>query len=276
MEAKRETTVAVAYGGRLIGLIGLSDTIKQDAPETVAELRRLGMEPMMITGDNERTARAVASQVGIEKVLARVLPNEKADRVRGLQQQGHRVVMVGDGINDAPALMQADVGIALGAGTDIAMESADLIIIGNGLGGVLDAYHIGTSSYSKTKQNLAIAFAFNGVGVPLAVTGIVQPVWAMVAMLAGVTFVLVNSFGGRLVPRRRAMAAEVRMASLSVPSLHCGNCLSNVMEAVSDLQEVVSVEGDEQSKLVLVRYRGGEDVEDRIRKKIEDAGHIVA
>jgi len=275
MEEKGQTTIAVAYDSRLVGLIGLSDTIKQDAPEIVDELKKLGIEPMMITGDNERTAIAVASTVGIEKVLARVLPNQKADKIRELQQQGHRVIMVGDGINDAPALMQADIGIAIGAGTDIAIESADVIIIGDRLSAILDAYHIGTNSYSKTKQNLAIAFSFNGVGVPAAVTGLVGPIWAMVAMLSSVTFVLVNSFGGRFMPKTKKKEEDVRTISLNVPSLHCETCLSNVMKAVSDLHEVVSVEGDVESKLVLVRYRSGDDVEGRIRKKITGAGHTV-
>jgi P-type E1-E2 ATPase len=155
----------------------------------------------MITGDNERTARAVAHAVGIERVLARVLPGEKAARIRQLQAGGRRVAMVGDGINDAPALMQADVGIAIGAGTDIAIESSDVILVGGRLGGVVEAYHIGRRSYRKTVQNLSLAFTFNGIGVPAAATGLVHPVWAMVAMALSVSAVLLNSFGGRLLPR---------------------------------------------------------------------------
>ncbi|MBI4312031.1 MAG: HAD-IC family P-type ATPase, partial [Chloroflexi bacterium] len=157
---------------------------------------------VMITGDNWRTAKAVAAQVGISEVLAGVLPHEKAEQIRELQRQGYRVAMVGDGINDAPALMQADVGIAIGTGTDIAIESADIILVGDRVGGVVDAYFIGKSSFHKTVQNVALAFAFNGIGVPAAVTGFVHPVFAMIAMAASVTAVLLNSFGGRLMPRR--------------------------------------------------------------------------
>jgi len=190
----------------VVGLIAIADTLKEDAREAIARMKAAGLEPIMITGDNERTARAVADAVGIEEVLAGVLPDEKAAKVRELQAAGMngrspaRVVMVGDGINDAPALMQADVGIAIGAGTDIAIESSDVILMGDRLGGVVDAYHIGRRSYRKTVQNLILAFAFNGIGVPAATTGLVHPVWAMLAMVLSVSAVLLNSFGGRLIP----------------------------------------------------------------------------
>ncbi len=164
------------------------------------------VEAVMITGDNWRTARAVAAQVGIDRVVAEVPPNEKAEEVRAIQRRCGRVAVVGEGINDTPAVMQADVGIAIGAGTDIAIESADIVLVGESLGGVMEAYRIGRNSFAKTVQNVALAFAFNGIGVPAAVTGLVHPVWAMIAMAASVSVVLLNSFGDRLVriPRRRS------------------------------------------------------------------------
>jgi len=185
----------------LLGAIAVADTLKDDAAETIARMKAAGLRPLMLTGDNARTARVIAAAVGIEQVRAEVLPDEKAAQVRQLQQAGERVAMVGDGINDAPALMQADVGIAIGAGTDIAIESSDIILVSERLGGVMDAYFIGRSAYRKTVQNLLLAFAFNGIGVPLAVTGLVHPVWAMIAMVLSVSAVLLNSFGGRLLPR---------------------------------------------------------------------------
>lgn len=199
LEADGKTVVLVASDGQMLGLIAVGDTLKEDAREAVARMKEAGMEPVMITGDNWRTAQAVARHVGIDRVMAEVLPSDKANEVRKMQLDGHSVAMVGDGINDAPALMQADVGIAIGAGTDIAMESADIVLVGDKLGGVVDAYHIGRSSFTKTVQNVSLAFAFNGIGVPAAVTGLVHPVWAMIAMAASVTVVLVNSFAGRLV-----------------------------------------------------------------------------
>ena len=275
MEEKGQTVITIGYDGKLIGLISLADTVKEDAVETIARLKDLGIEPIMITGDNERTASAVANVVGIERALAKVLPDQKANMVRELQDEDHKVIMVGDGINDAPALMQADIGIAIGAGTDIAIESADVIIVGNKLSSILDAYYIGRSSYGKTKQNLALAFSFNGIGVPAAITGLVHPVWAMVAMAASVTVVLLNSFGGRLIPKPGRELEAVRSIKLKVPSMHCQMCVSTVTQSVSELEEVLSVEGNIEKKEIAIRYRGEKDVEDRIKKNIIDEGHIV-
>lgn len=159
-------------------------------------MKSAGITPIMITGDNQRTAESVAAEVGIKRVMAEVLPDDKTREIRDIQAENVRVAMVGDGINDAPALTQADIGIAIGAGTDVAIESADIVLMGNRLGGVMDTYEIGKNSYSKTKQNLFIAFGFNGIGVP-AMTGLVHPVFSMLAMLASVTLVLGNSFGGQ-------------------------------------------------------------------------------
>ena len=200
MEAQAETVIAVAREGRLLGLVGIADEIKPDAAETVSRLRQRGIETLMVTGDNVRTAAAVAARVGITEFRASALPQEKAEIVRELQGQGHRVLMVGDGINDAPALTQADIGVAIGAGTDIAIESSDIVLVGNRLSAVVDARDIGISSFRKTKQNLAVAFTFNGIGVPLAVTGLLGPVWAMGGMVLSVSTVLANSFGARLRP----------------------------------------------------------------------------
>ncbi len=198
LQVAGQTVVAVAVDGAVLGLLAIRDALKPDARETVARLRELNIEPVMLTGDNARTAQVVAAEVGIEQVFAGVLPGEKAEQVRQLQATGKRVAMVGDGINDAPALMQADVGIAIGAGTDIAIESADVVLTSGRLGAIVDAFYIGRRSYRKTAQNLILAFAFNGIGVPLAVTGLVPPYWAMLAMIASVSAVLLNSFGGRL------------------------------------------------------------------------------
>ncbi len=198
MEDTAQTVIAVAADGHLLGLIGIADEIKPDARQGIERLRLAGITPIMVTGDNRRTAEAVAGAVGIEDVRAELLPQDKSRVVRSLQHVGLRVLMVGDGINDAPALTQADIGMAIGAGTDIAIESSDIVLVSGRINSIAEARDIATSSYTKTKQNLAMALAFNGIGVPLAVTGIVGPIWAMIAMITSVTLVLTNSFGARL------------------------------------------------------------------------------
>ena len=208
LEDRGLTVVGVARDGQLLGLVAIGDRIKDDAAEAIQRIKDAGITPVMITGDNRRTAHAVADEVGIDRVLAEVLPDDKAAEVRRLQQEGQRVAMVGDGINDAPALTQADVGFAIGAGTDIAIESADIVIMSERLGAVMDAHEIGVRSYKRTKENLALAFAFNGIGVPAATTGFVHPVWAMVAMVASVTAVLGNSFRGRMLRRLRGQTGH--------------------------------------------------------------------
>lgn len=201
---------------------------------------------------------------------AEVLPQDKAEAVRELQRQGHRVAMVGDGVNDAPALMQADVGMAIGAGTDIAIESADVVLIGERLGAVVDAYHIGRNSYRKTLQNLSLAFAFNGIGVPLAVTGLVNPAWAMVAMIASVTTVLTNSFAGRLLPKRRQ--GQRKQVEFVIANMHCENCLRTIRNAVCRLPGVEEVTGDPVRQSVTVTYHEGNVTRGGIREAIVESG----
>lgn len=197
LEEAGRTVIAVARDGRALGCLALGDTIRAEARGAVDELRKAGVTPVMVTGDNERAARRVAYDLGIDEVHAGILPDGKAEIVRRLQADRSRVAMVGDGINDAPALMQADVGIAMGGGTDIAIESADIIILSNRLDALPVARSISRTSYHKMLQNVTLAFLFNGIGIPAAATGLVYPVWAMVAMAASVTAIFFNSLWGR-------------------------------------------------------------------------------
>lgn len=195
LETSGRTVIAVARDGRTLGIVALGDALRPDAVSTVAALRKAGLGTILVTGDNERAAQRVGRDVGIDEIHAGVLPQDKARMVRELQING-RVAMVGDGINDAPALMQADIGIAMGSGTDIAIESADIIILSNRLDALPVARDISRRSYSKMVQNVALAFLFNGLGIPLAATGLIHPVWAMVAMAVSVTAIFVNSLWG--------------------------------------------------------------------------------
>lgn len=196
LESGGHTVIGLAGGGALVGLLALGDALRPDAAETVQRLHSLGIKTSVVTGDNEHAARYFARAAGIEEVHARVLPADKAVLIRKLQER-RRVAMVGDGINDAPALMQADVGIAFGSGADIAIESADVIILNQRLAAVLEAYAVSRYSYRKIVQNVTLAFLFNGVGIPAAATGLVYPIWGMVAMSASVTSIFINSLWGR-------------------------------------------------------------------------------
>ncbi len=196
LEELGRTVIAVASNGHALGIIALGDRLRADAAKTIAALSKAGIKPILLTGDNARAANRVARETGIEEVHAGVLPDRKAEIIRRLQQAG-RVAMVGDGINDAPALMQADVGIAMGSGTDIAIESADIIILGNRLESILVARDISRRGYRKMVQNVVLAFCFNGIGIPIAATGLIYPVWAMAAMAGSVTAIFFNSLWGK-------------------------------------------------------------------------------
>ena len=182
LEAEGRTAIHAGWDGRVRGVLAVADTLKEDAPGAVAELSAMGMEVAIITGDNRRTAASIARQVGITTVLAEVLPADKAGEVRRLQGQGRVVAMVGDGINDAPALVQADLGIAIGTGTDVAIESSDITLLSGDLGGVATAIRLSRRTFRTILQNLGWAFGYNVAALPLAVMGALDPVIAGAAM----------------------------------------------------------------------------------------------
>jgi Cu+-exporting ATPase len=189
LSAKGKTTIFIGIGREIVGLIAVADTLKPDAGNTVNALHRLGIEVGMITGDNPRTANAIASEIGIDRVLAEVLPENKAAEVKLLQQQGKVVAMVGDGINDAPALAQADIGIAIGTGTDIAIETADITLIGGELKNIVTAIALSKRTMKTIKQNLFWAFAYNVVLIPVA-AGILYLVFKNGGVPSSLRFIL--------------------------------------------------------------------------------------
>ena len=191
-EEKGQTTMIVVENKKIIGIIGVADTIKEDSKQAIQQLHEQGYKTIMITGDNERTAKAIAKQVGIDQAIARVLPGDKSKKVEQLQKQG-MVAFVGDGINDAPALKQANVGIAIGTGTDIAIEAGDIVLAKGNLIGVVQAINLSKATFSKIKQNLFWAFFYNVVAIPLAISGILSPVIAELAMALSSITVVTNA-----------------------------------------------------------------------------------
>ena len=191
-EEEGKTTMIVAENGKVIGAIAVADAVKDDSVKAIAALKRRGYRTVMITGDNETTAKAIAKQVGIDEVIANVLPEEKAKKIVELQRRG-MVAFVGDGINDAPALKQSNVSIAMGSGSDIAIEVGDIVLVKGSLIGVVQAINLSKATFRKIKQNLFWAFGYNVVAIPLAVAGVLNPIVAELAMALSSISVVTNA-----------------------------------------------------------------------------------
>lgn len=193
LESDGKTAMLIGLENQLAGVIAVADTVKETSKTAIQRMHEQGLEVIMLTGDNQRTADAIGKQVGIDRVIAEVIPEQKADEVRKLQQEGKKVAMVGDGVNDAPALAVADIGMAIGTGTDVAIEAADITLMRGDLNSVADSVQISAKTMRNIKQNLFFAFFYNSASIPVAAIGLLAPWVAGAAMAFSSVSVVLNA-----------------------------------------------------------------------------------
>lgn len=269
--------------GVYLGAIAAADVLKTDSKEAVAQMKQLGLEVVMLTGDQEATARTVADRAGIERVIAQVLPGEKANAIKQIQAQGKKVLMVGDGINDAPALVTADVGMAIGAGTDIAMESADVVLMSGSLQGVANAIRLSKATIRNIRQNLFWAFFYNCLGIPIAAGALylpfgiqLSPMIGAAAMSFSSVFVVTNALRlRRFTPlgSKQQHKEEKNMTTvIKVEGMMCTHCKAMVEKVCKAVPETEDAVVDLQAKTVTVTGRAALEA---LKKAIVDAGYEV-
>jgi len=230
----------------------------------------------MLTGDSRTVAESVARQLGIDEVYAELMPAEKVKVIEDLQQSGHKVAMVGDGVNDAPALVQSDVGIALGAGTDVAMESAGVVLVSDQIGKVLSAVLLGRASHRKMKQNIAVAVLFNFVGMGLAVAGMITPAIAIGVMVFSIFAILLNTLSLSRIDLGQDHNAEnvsVVEMELTAPGMVCEGCAQKITQGLMALEGVQKVLPDVKAKRVHVLHDPSRTTEEQLRDSVKKLGY---
>ena len=299
LAAEGKTPLFFARAGKLMGVIAVADVVKPTSAQAIRELSGLGMEVVMLTGDNAKTAQAIQRQVGVDRVVAEVFPQDKEKEIRRLQENGKKVAMVGDGINDAPALARADVGIAIGAGTDVAIESADIVLMKSDLLDVSTAIQLSKAVICNIKQNLFWAFIYNIIGIPIA-AGVfflsfgwkLNPMLGAFAMSFSSVFVVSNAlrlrwFRAKHDPFLESRQAEVNMENiyqkgvfqsmekvLFIEGMVCGNCVKHVHKALTELAGVQEAAVELESKTATVRLDSSVS-DDALKAAVEDAGYTL-
>ena len=280
-----KTVLYFSRGKELIGIIAVADIIKETSADAIQALTRMGLEVIMLTGDNSRTAEAISKQVGLNRVIAEVLPVDKEREIRKLQDKGKKVVMVGDGINDAPALARADVGIAVGAGTDIAIESADIVLMKSDLFDVVSAYSLSKAVMRNIKQNLFWAFIYNIIGIPVAAGvffgafgWLLNPMLAAGAMSFSSVSVVLNALRLNTWKPKRVNISQngketvTMQKTLKIEGMSCMHCVNAVSKALIAINGVENAEVDLDKKLAVVEITGTV-TNDELRAAVEEAGY---
>ena len=279
-----KTPLFFAYDGEFIGIIAVADTVKADSAKAIAALKKMGIKTFMLTGDNERTAKAIGKQVGVDEIISGVLPDEKESVIRDLQQGG-KVAMVGDGINDAPALTRADIGIAIGAGTDIAIDAADVVLMKGSLMDVASAITLSRKTLKNIKENLFWAFFYNTVGIPLA-AGALIPIWNLAlnpmfgaaAMSLSSFCVVTNALRLNFVKIKKASEKEKEKKKMKkvmkIEGMMCPHCEARVkktLEAMDGVEEAVVSHTSGTAALTL----SADIANDVLKSAIENDGYKV-
>lgn len=289
------TVLYIAADRKLLGMIAVADPVKKTSAEAIREMEQMGLDVVMLTGDHEKTARAIQKQLGISRVIAQVLPQDKEREVRRLQEEGHKVAMVGDGINDAPALARADVGIAIGAGTDVAIESADIVLMKSDLLDAVTAVQLSRAVIRNIKENLFWAFCYNAIGIPLA-AGVfypllnwqLSPMFGSAAMSFSSVFVVCNAlrlkgfqpgFRKKRGGKTTAVSAEKKKGELTmkktikIEGMMCSHCTGRVDKALNALDGVTAtVSLEDKAAYVTV---DGAVTDEELKKAVVDAGYEV-
>ena len=297
MAAQGKTPLYFSRDGRLLGVIAVADVIKEDSPQAVRELQNMGLQVVMLTGDNERTARAIGAQAGVDRVIAGVLPEGKESVIRELKMQG-KVAMVGDGINDAPALTRADIGIAIGAGTDVAIDAADVVLMKSRLTDVPAAIRLSRATLRNIHENLFWAFFYNTIGIPLAAGVFIplgltlNPMFGAAAMSLSSFCVVSNALRLNLFKLRDARhdkrigqnkrtnldnqkeETKIMEKTMKIEGMMCGHCEANVKQALEALPEVNGAKVDHTAGTAVVAL-GAPLADEILKKTVEDKGYHV-
>ncbi len=291
LAAQGKTPLLFSRNGELLGLIAVADVIKPDSPEAIAQLRNMGVRVVMLTGDNERTARAIGRQAGVDEVIAGVLPDGKESVIRNLQKQG-QVIMVGDGINDAPALTRADLGVAIGAGADVAVDAADVVVMKSRLTDVAAAIRLSRATLRNIHQNLFWAFFYNviciplaaGVFIPLGLT--LNPMIGAAAMSLSSFFVVTNALrlnwckvydparDKRRVHEMREVKTAEKTVTVRIEGMMCQHCESAVKKALEAVPGVASASASHEQGVAVVTLNGEAD-RDAMRAAVEAEDYTV-
>jgi heavy metal translocating P-type ATPase len=270
-----KTAVLICKSNSIIGVIALQDTPRPTGEQVIAKMKQRGMRTVMLTGDAKQVAEPIANKLGIDEVQAELLPGEKASAIEALQKKGYKVAMVGDGINDAPALAQSDVGIAIGAGTDVAIEAAGVILIGDRLIDVLNAVILGEASYKTMTGNVVVAVLFNIVGMLLATLGLITPMLAIVVMIVSIFAILINTLRIRTLKLESVSletSAALTETSFKVSNMVCEGCAEKITTALTALPGVKTVKPKVIQKQVLINFYPEQIKQAELKRVLEKEG----